>query len=166
MFKFSQKRRKSLISGFSVTELLIGSILAAVAVSGLLLIMVNILQENQQEQAKGSVEDDMRRALDYIANDLREAVYVYTGEQLEGQRQPAPNVIAGLTTYLPNFGTGVRPILAFWKVENLPYNGTDSFPAGNVGDNCATLFPNNRAQIDRCGRTSYLYFSGLYPIDG
>jgi hypothetical protein len=150
MFKFSRKLPKSRPSGFSVTELLIGSVLGAMAVSGLLFLMVNLLQENQQEQAKGSVEDDMRRALDYIANDLREAVYIYTGEQLEGQRQPAPNVIAGLTTYLPNFGTGVRPILAFWKVENLPYNGTGSFPAGNVGDNCATLFAGNQAQINQC----------------
>jgi hypothetical protein len=150
MFKFSQKRRKSLISGFSITELLIGSVLGAMAVSGLLFLMVNLLQENQQEQAKSSVEDDMRRALDYIANDLREAVYVYTGEQLEGQRQPSPNIIAGLTTYLPDFGTGVRPILAFWKVENLPYGGTGSFPAGNVGDDCGVLFRGNQAQIDRC----------------
>jgi Tfp pilus assembly protein PilW len=115
--------RKSRSDGFSVSELLIGSVIAGMAVTGLLVLMVNLLQNNQREQASGSVEDDMRRALDYITRDLQEAVYIYTGEQLERNR-PDPLVtspIQGLTQYLPNFGTGVRPILAFWKVENLPF---------------------------------------------
>jgi hypothetical protein len=138
---------KSRPAGFSVSELLIGSVVAGMAITGLLVLMVNLLQDNQREQASGSVEDDMRRALDYIARDLQEAVYVYTGDQLESDRQPAPNNILGLNNYLPNFGTGVRPILAFWKVENLPYDSSSSLPA-----NCATAFTGNQPMIDECNK--------------
>lgn len=133
--------------GFSVSELLIGSIIAGMAITGLLVLMVNLLQDNQREQASGGVEDDMRRALDYIVRDLQEAVYVYTGDQLESERQPTPNNILGLNQYLPNFGTGVRPILAFWKVENLPYDSSSSLPA-----NCATAFAGNQPMIDECNK--------------
>jgi hypothetical protein len=141
--------RKSRSDGFSISELLIGSVIAGMAVTGLLVLMVNLLQDNQREQASGSVEDDMRRGLDYITRDLQEAVYVYTGDQLERNR-PDPLVtspIQGLTQYLPNFGTGVRPILAFWKVENLPYDSSSSLPA-----NCATAFSGNQLMIDECNK--------------
>jgi hypothetical protein len=133
-------------SGFSLTELILGSALAAMAISLLLYLMVSLLQDNQSEQARGNVDDDLRRALDFIANDLREATYIYTGEQLERDRQSTPR-IAGLNTYLPNFGAGVRPILAFWKVENLPYESGNTFPA-----NCATAFVNNQPAIDECNK--------------
>jgi hypothetical protein len=129
-----------------VTELLLGSALSCIAISLLLFLMVSLLQDDRTEQARRTVEDDLRRALDYIANDLREATYIYTGEQLESSRQTSPN-IASVATYLPDFGTNVRPILAFWKVENLPYDTTDPFPA-----NCATAFVGRQTLIDECNK--------------
>jgi hypothetical protein len=146
LYRLLRVRNPSPSSGFSLTELLLGSVLASIAISLLLYIMVSLLQDNQSEQARGQVDDDLRRALDFIATDLREATYIYTGEQLERDRQATPR-IAGLTTYLPNFGANVRPILAFWKVENLPYESANPFPA-----NCATAFANNQPAIDECNK--------------
>ena len=79
--------------------------------------MVDMLRTNQRESAITQTQQDMRRALDYIAQDLREAVYVYTGEQLKE-----------IKDNLPDFRDGTEPILAFWKVEEVPYEEDHILP--------------------------------------
>ncbi len=135
------QRQKS--QGFSVTEIVIASFIATVAISVLLGIMVNLIQNNQTEQARSGVSEEMRRAMVYITNDIREATYVYNGDQLT-QIRPDVSGLGSLVSYLPSFGTNVQPILAFWKVENLPYDGVGSFPAANLNvsgaGSCAANF--------------------------
>ncbi|MDV3001957.1 MAG: hypothetical protein N5P05_003563 [Chroococcopsis gigantea SAG 12.99] len=143
--------RKKRRGGFGIAEIMIATFIAAVAISLLLSMMVSMMQTNQTEQARSGVSDDMRRAMLYMTGDIREATYVYNGDQLTQTRPDVAN-LGSLTSYLPSFGANVQPILAFWKVENLPYDGIGSFPAtSNAG--CATLFSGNDPLINECQTT-------------
>lgn len=130
--RFWRNSRK--ISGFSLVEVLVTTVLTTLLVSSLLTIMVELTSANQTEHASSTTNEEMKQALDHIAAELREAIYVYTGEELErplaqgGRRQGTRN-INPLETYLPNFGANARPILAFWKVEPVPYDGIGSLPS-------------------------------------
>ena len=131
--RFSRRRN----AGFTLIELLAVTLIGSIVTSSLLYIMVDLLRDNQRENAMSETQQDMRRALDYISQDLREAVYVYTGNQL-----------AAIKDNLPDFGTGVQPILAFWKVEQVPYTSTQSLPS-----NCSTAFnsvPNKEVKVQEC----------------
>ena len=89
-------------------ELLIAAAISSLVVSGLLFLVVELLRIDNREIALEEVQRDTQRALNYIADDLSEAVYVY--------KNPATvtNLATGVGAALPSGGT---PILAFWKVN-------------------------------------------------
>lgn len=105
--------------GFTLIEILVAMIMGSIILSSLLWLMTNILEDNQKENARSQTQQEMRMALDYMTEELREAVYIYDGNSLKQ-----------LVTdnYLPDFGSR-QPIIAFWKVETVPYNSTDSIPS-------------------------------------
>ncbi len=122
---------KRKISGFTLVELIISMAIASVVVSGLMSLVVQLLSTNQQESGQTQTQNDMQLALDYISNDLREAVYVYPGECLtdtgEGSKSAttvSPNYCPGVVNHIKDFGTDFNansmPILAFWKLDTLP----------------------------------------------
>ncbi len=117
------KRRSSSTSGFTLLELLIVSLIAGVIISGLMFLVVQLLSTDQQDAARNDTQRDMQNALDYIAADLREAVFVYPGRCLEN-RSAAPANGAdcpGLPAYLPTaVSTNSVPVLAFWKPQPFP----------------------------------------------
>ncbi|NEP19266.1 MAG: hypothetical protein F6J97_20615 [Leptolyngbya sp. SIO4C1] len=91
---------------------MVSLIVASIVVSGLLYLVVELLQIDRRETVLDETQRDMRRAMDYVADDLREAIYVYA--------DPAANIAtpldnAGYT--LP--GGGAIPVLAFWKPQPL-----------------------------------------------
>lgn len=112
--------RYSRRSGFSLVEVLVTTVLTTLLVSSLLYVMVDLTSANQTEHASGTTNEEMKQALNHIAAEVREATYVYTGEELEKDRLPN---IKPLKDFLPDFGTNTKPILAFWKVEPIPYDG-------------------------------------------
>lgn len=114
---FTSKKRKK--AGFTLLELLISMLIAGVIISVLLSFVIDLVDTDRRENARAETQREMQMALDFIAADLREAVYVYDRiDQPRGSRQ-------ALTNYLPDF-SGVsqraRPILAFWKAERVPYD--------------------------------------------
>ena len=107
------KKKKS-NQGFTLTELLIVVIIASLIIAPLLTLMFGLLQDNRKEMAYSETQQEMKRALTYISDELKGAVYVYNGTELN-------NLVTN--SYLPDFGSNTNPVVAFWKVEKVPYNG-------------------------------------------
>jgi len=111
-------------SGFTLIELLISALIAGLIISGLLGIVVELVSTNRRELARSETMRDMGIAAEFMSNELREAIYVYTGKCLwEGQSSP------GETDYCPGLFGGdggleppkdSLPLIAFWKLEPLP----------------------------------------------
>lgn len=98
--------KKSKPAGFTLVELLVSMLMAGIIVSSLLFMVVNLLQTDQKESATNQTQGEMQAAMDYITSDLRNAVYVYDD-------------VTKLSSYLPDFATTYKPILAFWKTESV-----------------------------------------------
>ncbi|MBN3895825.1 MAG: hypothetical protein HWQ41_11320 [Nostoc sp. NOS(2021)] len=109
------------VNGFTLIELLIGLLLAFLVLTPLLAFMVNILSTDQKEQAKANSEQEIQTAVDYIANDLQQAVYIYDTNALTKTSNTVP-ASSGIKDQIPpsNIATGCnsstcQPILVFWK---------------------------------------------------
>ncbi|MEQ8972787.1 MAG: hormogonium polysaccharide secretion pseudopilin HpsC [Coleofasciculus sp. C1-SOL-03] len=111
--------------GFTLIELLVAIILAALVITPLLGFMVNLLATDRKEQAKSTTGQELQSALDYIARELEQAVYIYDGEGLHGT---GDNGIAD------NLDLDGEPLLAFWKRKRLPRAVDKNFEA--EGDLC------------------------------
>ncbi len=155
--RFYQKQLKIFQSnpknaaGFTLYEILFASIIGTIVTSSILGVVNTMLQYSTQEVSQGQTQQQMNSSLSYITEDLRQAVYVYTGEGLEK-----------ITQYLPfKNDTEKQPILAFWKVESLPYSSTQSFPADcdtfsdELKDECESL------QIERNSYTLVVYLQSV-----
>ncbi|MEH2437727.1 MAG: hormogonium polysaccharide secretion pseudopilin HpsC [Nostoc sp.] len=109
------------VNGFTLIELLVALLLAFLVLTPLLGFMVNILSTDQKEQAKANSEQEIQTAVDYIANDLQQAVYIYDKTALttnsnsvatsSGIQDQIPPVAAGVCTS----SSTCQPILVFWK---------------------------------------------------
>ncbi|MBN3950914.1 MAG: prepilin-type N-terminal cleavage/methylation domain-containing protein [Nostoc sp. NMS7] len=106
-------------NGFTLIELLVALLIAFLVLTPLLGFMVNILSTDQKEQAKANSEQEIQTAVDYIANDLQQAVYIYDNYALTHTSSTVP---PGIQDQIPpvNIATGCnsstcQPILVFWK---------------------------------------------------
>lgn len=155
-------RRQPKSAGFTLIELLVSVAIGWIVISGLIYFVVQLLRTDQQEFARTETEREMSIALDYITSDMREAVYVYEGECLSAN----PGRATGTTNYCPglsniiNFGAA-KPVLAFWKLETLPYvenaTGSDNLPDDCDGFSTSTTVTPNRTtcQSVLISRNSY-----------
>jgi prepilin-type N-terminal cleavage/methylation domain-containing protein len=111
------RQRQSQPRGFTLIELLVAIILAALIITPVLGFMINFLQTDRREQAKTTSEQEIQSALDYIAQDLKQSVYIYDEDGLEGtgengiQDDLAPLFTGGNSCD----GSMCQPILALWK---------------------------------------------------
>ena len=99
------------MGGFTLIELLVGIILAALVLTPLLGFMLSVMVSDQQEQAKATSEQELKTALDYIARDLQQSVYIYDADGINAIRQQLPNY-AQKNLYFP--------VLVFWKRQLIP----------------------------------------------
>ena len=91
--------------GFTLIELLVGMVLAAFVITPLMGFMINIMDTDRKEQAKATSEQELQVSLDYIAQDLQQAVYIYDGEG-----------VAAIQEQLPHYNDVTKvPVLVFWK---------------------------------------------------
>ncbi|PMB02355.1 prepilin-type cleavage/methylation domain-containing protein, partial [Fischerella thermalis CCMEE 5196] len=84
-FKSKQK-----ISGFTLIELLVALLLAFLVITPLLGFMINIMDTDRKEQAKINSEQEIKAALDFIARDLQQAVFIYNADGIKAIRQQLP----------------------------------------------------------------------------
>jgi type II secretory pathway component PulJ len=69
-------------TGFTLIELLVAMVLAILVVMPLLGFIINILDNDRREQARQH-QQEIQAAVDYIAQDLEQAVYIYDADGLK-----------------------------------------------------------------------------------
>lgn len=97
--------------GFTLLELLVVTAIGAGIVSGLMFIVVQLMDTDQREASRSETQREMQMALDYISAELREAVFVYTGSQLQTLNGFIPEALTQNNSV---------PVLAFWKQQEFP----------------------------------------------
>lgn len=131
---FATSKQRKHLKGFTLLELLISLVIASIVVSGLLYVVIELTKMDKREANLDQVQRDMNRAMEYIADDLQEAVYVYTD----------PQKMATQLTTDPDFpdSTDEVPILAFWRIDpledNLPTCNSTTMTA-SVLEQCRVL---------------------------
>lgn len=140
-YALSLAYQKSGHKGFTLMELLIAAIISSLVVSGLLFLVVELLRIDNRETALEEVQRDTKRALNYIADDLREAVYVY---------EDPTDVVSSTAVDLP--GSHI-PILAFWKVRpidesKIPTVCSTAFSSSSEKENECNILKIRRASYD------------------
>ncbi|MEH1933554.1 MAG: prepilin-type N-terminal cleavage/methylation domain-containing protein [Nostoc sp.] len=129
--------KKNQTAGFTLIELLVGLLIASLIILALLSLVVDILQVDSRENARNETQQEMQTALNYMAGELREAVYIYDNNCMSATAQgTAPtttniasvNYCPGLQNYLPTslITTTQKPVLAFWKPEVINDTGSNS----------------------------------------
>jgi type II secretory pathway pseudopilin PulG len=101
--------------GMTLIELLIGTVMAFLILTPMLAFVVDMLNTDRKEQIKANTEQDVQAAVDFIAQDLSQAIYIYDN--------------AGVTDIKSQLPTASgTPILVFWKRKqlrnSLPMNPT------------------------------------------
>ncbi|MEW6491350.1 MAG: hormogonium polysaccharide secretion pseudopilin HpsC [Cyanobacteriota bacterium] len=107
-YKFKEPKPSQTKGGFTLIELLVGLVLALLVILPLLGFMVNILSSDRQEQAKANSAQEIQTALDYIARDVEQAIYIYDAHGL-----------SKIQASLPTPANSV-PVLVFWKRQFVP----------------------------------------------
>ena len=134
------------IRGFTLMELLVSIVISSIVLSSLLSFMVNILNSERREQAKLVTEQEIQTALDYITNDLQDAVYIYDADGITAIRNQLPNPT----------DTNSVPVLVFWKRTFLPKDYQVVLPNGTTNRlGCLTKFPGT----DTCDEKGYFVYS-------
>lgn len=120
--KRSKLNQKS--GGFTLIELVVAMVLAGLVITPLFGFMHNIMDTERKEQAKATSDQEIQSALDYIAQDLKQAVYIYDAEGLNNISTDTP---PGIKNQIPpvaaaggcqnTTSTTCVPVLVFWKRE-------------------------------------------------
>ena len=100
--------------GMTLIELLIGTVMAFLIITPMLTFVVDMLNTDRREQVKSNTEQDIQAAVDFIAQDLSQAIYIYDNNAINVGTTDAPAILGKLPK--PNNGT---PILVFWKRQQI-----------------------------------------------
>jgi len=122
----SIRRKQSNISGFTLIELLVSILISSIIVGTLFGFLINILERDRSEQAKAETQEEIQSALNFIADDMSDAVYIYDADGLYRPGADGQTVADQLPHNRPNSGrceptgTGLlisrcTPVLVFWK---------------------------------------------------
>jgi len=165
--------------GFTLIELLVAMIIGSLIVVALLTLVVQLTETNQKDAARTQVQQDMQSAMDYIAQDLRSAVFVYNGECLAGNGTPTSGAdfsktCPGIVKYIPTAITQPpnqkMAVLAFWRTKELPQRIKDLCKANaneNAlgSDNSDTVSNNIMTKAKVPCLAGYSYSLVVYGLD-
>ncbi|MEQ8538536.1 MAG: hormogonium polysaccharide secretion pseudopilin HpsC [Coleofasciculus sp. D1-CHI-01] len=138
--------------GFTLIELLVAIILAALVITPLLGFMINILATDRREQAKAKTEQDIQSALDYMAQDLEQAVYIYDGKGVGEIADELPSI------------DDATPVLVFWTRKYLPQTIHRDTTINRNNPVCPT--PGERAEPPECNDAFVFSLVAYYLIKG
>jgi len=155
-------------AGFTLLEVLIAAAIGSIMISSLLWLMVNLLSTERRESALSETERDMKRALDYIVADLKQAVYIYDGScPTIGTTTVCPPYYYTSKTnrFLPswveniNLGSGgnIYPVLAFWK--------TNAVAVDTALNSCSTYSGALSYECTDLKKRRYVYSLVVYTQD-
>ncbi len=114
-------------SGFTLIELLVAMILAVLVITPLMAFMINVLDSDRKEQAKATTEQEIQTAIDFIARDLQQAVYIYDADGVTRNNNTTNISQSGIKDQIPPLkgatncnstnSSNCTPVLVFWKRE-------------------------------------------------
>jgi hypothetical protein len=96
--------------GMTLVELLVGAIMAFLIITPMLGFVVDMLNTDRREQVKSNTEQDLQAAVDFIAQDLSQAIYIYDQAGITATAPQLPS---------PPTNTTGTPILVFWKRQQI-----------------------------------------------
>ncbi|MCC3412827.1 MULTISPECIES: hormogonium polysaccharide secretion pseudopilin HpsC [unclassified Microcoleus] len=146
--------------GMTLIELLIGTVMAFLIITPMLGFVVDMLNTDRREQVKSNTEQDIQAAVDFIAQDLSQAIYIYDNNPATDATATGIPAIRG---FLPN-PQNQTPILVFWKRQQL----RNSLPVNQA----LTPLPNDcnpNAQPGTAGECNDSYVLSLvayYQVSG
>jgi type II secretory pathway pseudopilin PulG len=149
--------------GMTLVELLVGAIMAFLIITPMLGFVVDMLNTDRREQVKANTEQDIQAAVDFIAQDLSQAIYIYDNNPVtNGTPNTTPTGIPALVAenFLPPIANET-PILVFWKRQQLK----NSLPinANDIPKDCiAGQFMGSNA----CNDTYVLALVAYYQVSG
>jgi type II secretory pathway pseudopilin PulG len=115
------KQLKTRNEGFTLIELLVAIVIAFLIITPVMGFMLNIMQTDKKEQAKAVSEQELQTAIDFISQDLQQAVYIYDNEGLT-QDNSGTAGSSGIKDQIPKTGSlgcpssaTCTPVLVFWK---------------------------------------------------
>lgn len=129
-------------SGFTLLELLMAIAVSSVVVYAMLSLVVSLLETEKRETAKTQTQIEIGQAIDYMASEIEQAAYIYEGPCLGVGR--ADNPSTQTNEYCPGlnkaikFPSGLTPVLAFWKLEAVPYK-TSTNSNEKLPEKCSSL---------------------------
>jgi hypothetical protein len=126
--------------GMTLVELLVGSIMAFLIITPMIGFVVDMLNTDRREQVKSNTEQDIQAAVDFIAQDLSQAIYIYDGKG-----------ITDIKTQLPANGPTKIPILVFWKRQQIK----NSVPINS------DIKPNKCSEKENAGKCNDTYVLSL-----
>jgi type II secretory pathway pseudopilin PulG len=138
LLKSQQQRNRSKPTqtekGMTLIELLIGTVMAFLILTPMLAFVVDMLNTDRREQVKANTEQDIQAAVDFIAQDLSQAIYIYDNKAINGPPGPNEQTVAPQLPQNPN----EIPILVFWKRKQINNAvSVDTNPATRVAPiNC------------------------------
>ncbi|MGY3254066.1 prepilin-type N-terminal cleavage/methylation domain-containing protein [Thermostichus sp. MS-CIW-19] len=120
----SFRRRAS--RGFTLIELLVSLLIAFIFLLATGMIVVETMRLDREETGRTQVQAELTQAMEYIQQDLAEALYIYNDTEQNPQQSDRlgdgiPDVIQRL--YTPGWirqPAGAIPVVAFWKLEPIP----------------------------------------------
>jgi type II secretory pathway pseudopilin PulG len=150
--RFQQAQKEQ---GMTLIELLIGTVMAFLILTPMLTFVVDMLNTDRREQVKSNTEQDIQAAVDFIAQDLSQAIHIY-----DNSADGVPALIAG--NFIPSAATtNGTPILVFWKRQQLK----NSLPiiAGAIPTTCTD---NTLTGAGACNDSYVLSLVAYYQVSG
>jgi len=124
-----QQRKAQKSGGFTLIEILVAMILTVLIITPLMTLVLSMMDTDRKEEAKATTETEIQAALNYIADDLQQAVYIYDATALKTASAPSATNAAdsGIKDQIPpvkpvndcNVTTECVPVLVFWKRKYL-----------------------------------------------
>mgnify|MGYP002778014855 CR=1 FL=1 len=133
-------------NGFTLIELLVSIVISSIVLGSLLSFMTNMLTSERREQAKSTSEQEIQLALDYIARDLQEAIYIYDADGVQA-----------IADQLPHAREKDKvPVLVFWKPTFL----AQDYPVTTINGTATTVgCLTNLPRTDACSQRDYFVYS-------
>lgn len=110
---------KANFRGFTLAELLVVVVMSSVVLIALMGFIVEMVQTDERESATTETQREMQMAMNYIIQDVSEAVYIYDGRCNPNDATSCPSY----RNFISNAGilgnASSLDVLAFWKARPL-----------------------------------------------
>jgi len=145
--------------GMTLVELLVGAIMAFLIITPMLAFVVDMLNTDRREQVKSNTEQDLQAAVDFIAQDLSQAIYIYDNNPVLTTATTTGTGIPDIKNQLPPNTTGT-PILVFWKRQQIK----NAVPINTISGSATKPSECGDPKDGKCNDTYVLSLVAYYQV--